>query len=509
MTDLTLKLVLEALDRGATTQVRRYTAVVGGLSREVRTGTRSWFEQSRAIGQVNQASERYVGLSRRAEGAIDRLIERQRRLRVERQRERRGWLDMGGDVEADGRRRLGGGRLAAAGLAGVAGGALGTAAGQFLGRGPVQLAQRVFDEGAYRRSALERISLIHREGDAAREAMGWIDRFSRSNAQQLDDVTDAYIKLRNAGIDPTRDSLRILGDAGVGSKKSLIDAVEAVTKAQQGQYGALDDFGIRAEKVGQRVRFTWEQDGKRMTLVARRTSDDVQKALLGIFDQRFGGTMAREAKGWEALWVRMGLARDSFLGRVAEKGVLDKAIGMVSSFLDFVDRAEKDGRLDKWAQSASDSLGKMLDSLERLAKAVDWIKLASDLAAIAGGIAAIAEALGKLDRAPRPKIGLDLGNLDPGNFRPPSFRSGKGEQPRPNRRLPTQTPWADGWPRASRPAGRSPRPALPGLGGPPLTARVDGKIEVGLEPGMRIVRATDPAGLLDYRRGPTGTAATE
>jgi len=515
MSDLNLKLVLQALDRGATPTVRRFTATVHGLSREVKAAPKGWIATTSAIGQTTGAAERFNTAGRRNLQTLDALIDRQRRLRREASLLDRADLGLGGRDGAGGRRRGGGLGVAAAGAVGGAVGlGLGLAGGAVI-TGGIEGTRRIFDEGSQRDGLVSQLAAIEKTRDASKDAFRWIDRFSIKNDQSLEDVTAAYIRLKKKGIDPTGGSLTLLGDVAFANSKSLGQTVEAFLDAQRGQFGALDDYAIEARKVGRQVVFSWDQDGKRMTATSSRTAAGVKKTLTGILAQRDGGAMDRGADDWGRLMRRLGASRDSFLGRIADAGVLDNAKGKVKQFLTFIDEAAGDGRLDAWAQKVSDGLSKALDGLVAFGDSVDWPKLASDIGSLAKAIGALANALGWLNK--QSEI-FDFSK---------EFKGGQGpdllwklmhpskdaiEKRQADQRM-LRNPWAETMARqrASEPAparqtlnpGNAP---LPGLGGGPLGNKpMSGKLEIGLAPGLVIKSKDTTVGFdLTERRGPAG-----
>ncbi|MBI1408117.1 MAG: hypothetical protein GC145_18550 [Caulobacter sp.] len=501
MTDLNLKLVLQALDRGASPTVRRFTATVHGLSREVKDSPRGWTAMTGAIGRTTSAAERFNTAGRGNIRTLDALIERQRRLRRE---------ESLGNV-AGGRR--GGGAVAAGGLARLAGGAGGliglgvAAAGGLAVSGSIMGGRRILDEGARRDGFVARLTAIDKTREAAKTSLKWIDKFSIHSGQDLDQVTDAYVRLRTRGIDPAGGSLAILAGAAVANDKTLGNAVETFLKAQQGQFGTLDDYAIQARKVGRQVVFTWEQDGKRMTATSSRTAAGVRKSLSSILASKYGGALDADRTSWPRLVQRAELSRDSFLGRIADKGLMDKAKGHLTSFLDFLEKAEADGRLDKWAERISTSLSDAMDSLVRFGKSVDWVKLAEDIGTLANAVATLASAIPRLRKAaensPLHNF-FDLGALD--RAFPMSGESTIQYDWEKHR-----NPWAASQRRRStadaRPTILGANRPLAGLGGGPLAPAkpLTGKLEISLAPGLVLKGKESSFGFdLTERRGPTG-----
>ena len=191
------------------------------------------------------------------------------------------------------------------------------------------------------RTALETV-----EGSSgkARASMKWIDDFAVKTPFELDQVTDAFVKLRSDGMDPTRGLLRTLGDASAAAGKPLMRAVEAMTGAVSGDNEGLAEFGIEARAAeGGKVRYEYEVGGE--TKIAEAMAADgaqIRQVLGDIFDIKFGGAMAEESKTF------MGM-----MGNLADQWARFRNMVMASGLFDFLK-----GRLGEalsWAAGCSRS----------------------------------------------------------------------------------------------------------------------------------------------------------
>ena len=92
----------------------------------------------------------------------------------------------------------------------------------------------------------------------AQKAMKQIQDFASKTPFSVDQLTDSFVKLANQGFKPTRDEMRKLGDLAASTGKSFDQLAEAIIDAQVGEFERLKEFGIRAQKEGDKVQFTFK-----------------------------------------------------------------------------------------------------------------------------------------------------------------------------------------------------------------------------------------------------------
>ena len=90
------------------------------------------------------------------------------------------------------------------------------------------------------------LKTIEGSSEKARESMNWIDDFAVKTPYELAQVTDAFVKLRAYGMNPTDGLLRDLGDASAAMGKPLMQAVEAIADAVTGENERLKEFGVKS-----------------------------------------------------------------------------------------------------------------------------------------------------------------------------------------------------------------------------------------------------------------------
>lgn len=114
--------------------------------------------------------------------------------------------------------------------------------------------------------------------DRAARAMGMLRDLAKETPFQLDELTQAYIKMINRGLNPTRAEIIKLGDVAAAQGKSLDQLIEAMLDASTGEFERLKEFGIKARKEGENVKFTF----KGITTEVRYTEDAISDYILSL-----------------------------------------------------------------------------------------------------------------------------------------------------------------------------------------------------------------------------------
>lgn len=94
--------------------------------------------------------------------------------------------------------------------------------------------------------------------DNASTAFGFIQDFAATTPFQLEEVTEAFIKLKALGLTPSKEALISYGNTATAMGKSLNQMIEAVADATTGEFERLKEFGIKAKTEGDNVTFTFQ-----------------------------------------------------------------------------------------------------------------------------------------------------------------------------------------------------------------------------------------------------------
>lgn len=136
------------------------------------------------------------------------------------------------------------------------------------------------------------VTALEGSEDAADKAFDKISTFAGKTPFQLKEVADAFIKLKNLGLDPSERALTSYGNTASAMGKSLNQVIEAVADAATGEFERLKEFGIKSKSQGDQVSFTF----KGVTKTVGKNAAEIQDYLLNIGEVDFAGGMERQSK---------------------------------------------------------------------------------------------------------------------------------------------------------------------------------------------------------------------
>ena len=113
---------------------------------------------------------------------------------------------------------------------------------------------------------------------AAKVAMDQIVEFASKTPFQVDELTNAFVKLANRGFVPTIKEMTSLGDLASSTGKSFDQLAEATLDAMTGEFERLKEFGVRAKAEGDNVAFTF----KGVTTEVEKTDTAIQEYLISL-----------------------------------------------------------------------------------------------------------------------------------------------------------------------------------------------------------------------------------
>lgn len=176
----------------------------------------------------------------------------------------------------------------------------------------------------------------------------------------------SVLKLK-AGIDPTKDGRT--ASANARWQKAVAEEVDDAKLTMSLAYGWTDQV--------------------------RATGKEIEKALTGIAQDRFGGMMDRQSRTLAGLWSNLKDQIAGFQLEIADAGFYDVVKGKLQRLLDWMSQAAKDGSLERWAKRVSDELSTMTERAWQFINGTDWAAVISGVAAVAGAFINVASAIGK------------------------------------------------------------------------------------------------------------------
>ncbi|PKR54401.1 tape measure protein [Thalassospira marina] len=152
---------------------------------------------------------------------------------------------------------------------------------------------------------------------AADAAFANLRVFAKETPFQLSEVTTAFIRLKNLGLDPSVEAIRAYGDiASSFNGKSVMDFIEAVADATTGEFERLKEFGIRASAQGDQVAFTF----RGVTTEIGKNAAEIEKYLQDLARTNFGGAMAEKMQNLSGRFSNLKDAIDNLYVTIGEGG---------------------------------------------------------------------------------------------------------------------------------------------------------------------------------------------
>ncbi len=271
----------------------------------------------------------------------------------------------------------------AAGIAGVLGGG-----GAALGIG------KLLEVGSQFEKFQNILEVVEGSSEKARASMGWVREFAKTTPYQLAEVTDAFVRLKAYGLDPTNGLMKAAGDAASAMGKPLEQAVEAAADAVRGQNERLLELGIVGEKVGDTMVYRWDKNGKAMVTHAQNNSAAIQKAIIGIWGSKFDGAMEKQSESFEGILSNIADSVTDFFKTVDDQGIFNAAKDELRGIQGLIAGWEADGTLKAVAVAISGALTGALAGLKSTLVAIDWKAAWAGVQRFARAVMAGIEAIG-------------------------------------------------------------------------------------------------------------------
>ncbi|AOY00098.1 tape measure protein [Jeongeupia sp. USM3] len=235
------------------------------------------------------------------------------------------------------------------------------------------------------------LETIEGSAEKAKQSMEWVSDFATKTPYELDEVTDAFVRLKSYGIDPQSGALKAAGDAAAAMGKPLGQAVEALADALTGENERLKEMGVRTSKVGDKIYYKWVENGKDIYAVAKANSAaQIQAVVTGIWNRRYQGAMDRLSDAWDGTVSNLKDSYSRFMLQIGKAGVFDFLKGKLKGVLATMNRLQADGTLDRWAKKISDG---MIDLAHAVGDLFSGISLDDVIAGFRSFFTAIGDAI--------------------------------------------------------------------------------------------------------------------
>jgi tape measure domain-containing protein len=231
--------------------------------------------------------------------------------------------------------------------------------------------------------------------EAAEEAFAWIKDFTKNTPFQLNEVSEAFVRLRAFGLDPMD-----------GTMQSLVDQASALGGGQETLRGIILAVGqawakqkLQGEEILQLVERgvpVWEllsnALGKNVIELQKLSERgelgrDAIKALIDEIGKGSFGAAAEQTRTWNGLLSNLKDTISETMDTIAQSGALDYFKEQLDGILQTTEQMAKDGRLQQYAQRISDAMINGAQAAKSFAQTV--VSLAGELKLLASAFVVV------------------------------------------------------------------------------------------------------------------------
>lgn len=169
---------------------------------------------------------------------------------------------------------------------------------------------------------------------AASKKFEELQTFAAKTPFSLQEIVQGFNILKARGLDPSISSFNAFGNIASGTGKSLNQLTEALADAAVGEFERLKEFGIKANKEGDRIKFTF---GGVSTTVGNN-SQEILAYLEQLGNVQFAGAMERQAQTLDGAFSNFGDAVDALAKTIGESGLNDFIVNVTRSLTGMIQR---------------------------------------------------------------------------------------------------------------------------------------------------------------------------
>jgi hypothetical protein len=179
-------------------------------------------------------------------------------------------------------------------------------------------------------------------GSQASIVLEGIKEFAKTTPFSVQELTDSFIKLNGAGVRPSIEQMRKLGDVASSQGKSFIQLSEAILDARNFEFERLKELNINTRTVGDNLIFTFNN----VQTTVKKNKEAVTEYIYSLGE--FNGVAGASAAVSETLGGKvnnLGDAWDNFLNSIGTllKPTLTAALDVTADFMDKINSLFKLG----------------------------------------------------------------------------------------------------------------------------------------------------------------------
>ena len=173
--------------------------------------------------------------------------------------------------------------------------------------------------------------------EAASKSFELIRKFTASTTFQVDEVAQAFITLKQAGVVPTSEVLTDFGNLAAGMGKSITQLAQAAFNATTGEMEMLKQFGVIARQQGDTITVTF--DG--VTKTIERSGASVIDYLRSIGREKFPTAIEERANTLSGAISNLQDAFAEFQVQIGDGGLRSTLAGIAIDFKELLQENEE------------------------------------------------------------------------------------------------------------------------------------------------------------------------
>jgi len=179
-----------------------------------------------------------------------------------------------------------------------------------------------------------RLSAIEGSSSKAKDSMKWIQDFATQTPYKLNEVTEAFVKLKAYGINPTDGILKTLGDTASATGKPMMQAVEAMADALTGKNEKLEEFGIKVSSQNGKIAYSWmDASNNAKHMIIDNNEKIKQSTLSSIFNSKYKGAMQKQMSTYDGMISNMQNSWTIFKLQMMNAGAFDYIKALLQTIL--------------------------------------------------------------------------------------------------------------------------------------------------------------------------------
>ena len=202
------------------------------------------------------------------------------------------------------------------------------------------------------------LEVVMKDTKKAGKTFQWAVKFANKTPFDTGEVVEATTKLTSYGL-KAQSVLPKVGDMASAMGKPMDQAVEAIADAQTGELERLKEFGITKQQIIDHANKIMR--GKEIVNQKGQITDqkNFNKALFSLMEERYSGSMIKQAKTLKGLMSTIGGVAKSGLAKVmgitdtgatAKGSMFDVIKKQAQSFATAMEKMQTNGTFDKLQQ---------------------------------------------------------------------------------------------------------------------------------------------------------------